>query len=150
MEKWAERIKTLLDAGKKSGLTQTGLAKACGIAQPTVSQWFNDNDSKPATVMIMADNMVSAARYLGTTAEWIITGKGAAQSQSQPARLDPERLATAIGTVDAVIARARLAPSPLSRAAAIAGLYAELNDGDATGNAAATVATILELLGNSK
>ena len=38
------------------GLNLQGLAKACGKSQPSVWQWFNDSDSKPATRMIMADN----------------------------------------------------------------------------------------------
>jgi transcriptional regulator with XRE-family HTH domain len=75
MEPWAKRIKELLDAGRSRGLTQSGLAKACGRQQPSLSQWFNDSESKQATKMIMGDNLLAAAKYLGTTPEWIIYGK---------------------------------------------------------------------------
>lgn len=76
MEPWAQRIKQLLEAGRSKGLTQSGLAKACGRQQPSLSQWFNDSESKQATKMIMGDNLLAAAKYLGTTPDWIIYGKG--------------------------------------------------------------------------
>lgn len=75
MQDWAKRIKFKLDAGRPSGLSQLGLAKACKKSQPSINQWFNDADSKPATVMIMADNLMAAAKYLGTSPTWIMTGK---------------------------------------------------------------------------
>lgn len=75
MQDWAKRIKSRLDAGKADGLSQVGLAKACKKSQPSINQWFNDADSKPATVMIMADNLMAAAKYLGTSPTWIMTGK---------------------------------------------------------------------------
>lgn len=86
MEIWAQRIKQLLDEGRSRGLTQTGLARACGRSQPSLSQWFNDSESKPSTQMIMGDNLVAAARYLGTTPEWIMTGE-TSRATSQPVRL---------------------------------------------------------------
>lgn len=86
MEPWAQRIKKLLDEGRSRGLTQTGLARACGRSQPSLSQWFNDSESKASTQMIMGDNLVAAARYLGTTPEWIITGDDSRRG-SQPVRL---------------------------------------------------------------
>lgn len=104
MEKWAERIKQLLDAGKPR-LTQLGLAKACGRSQPSISQWFNDSDSKPATTMIMGDNLVAAAEYLGTTPEWIMTGKGPAGRVSQSGRLDPVNVSITITALLVVLRR---------------------------------------------
>lgn len=88
MEPWAQRIKQLLEAGRPNGLTQSGLAKACGRQQPSLSQWFNDSESKQATKMIMGDNLLAAAKYLGTTPEWIIYGKGSpsARECDVPAR----------------------------------------------------------------
>lgn len=94
MSPWAARIKSLLDAGGERGLSDTALARACGIRQPSVWQWFNDTDGKQATKMISGDNLVAAAKYLGTTAEWIMTGRHAVVSQS--ARLDGKKIIDAI------------------------------------------------------
>ncbi len=92
MEMWAQRIKQLLDEGRHRGLTQTGLARACGRSQPSLSQWFNDSGSKASTQMILGDNLVAAAKYLGTTPEWIMTGEGA-RPTSQPVRLAVSNIA---------------------------------------------------------
>lgn len=95
MEPWAERIEAVLREGRARGLTKTGLAKACGKAQPSISQWFNDNDSKPATQMIMADNLIAAARYLGVTPEWIMTGAdwfNRSAEASQPVRIEVSKI----------------------------------------------------------
>lgn len=101
MEKWAERIQEQLLA---KGLNLQGLAKACGKSQPSVWQWFNDSDSKPATRMIMADNAVAAARYLGTSVEYLMTGTGVA-SPSQSVGFDPGKLATSIAALRQVAKR---------------------------------------------
>lgn len=90
MEKWAERIKAAMDANPD--LDTPGLARACGVKPPSIYQWFNDTDSKPATKMIAGDNLVSAAKYVGLTAEEIMTG---VPSASQPQRLTGEMLASA-------------------------------------------------------
>lgn len=95
MEKWAERIQEQIAA---KGLNLQGLAKACGKSQPSVWQWFNDSESKPATKMIMADNAVAAARYLGTSVEYLMTGVGVA-SPSQSVGFDPTKLATSIAAL---------------------------------------------------
>lgn len=77
MEIWARRIKDLLDANPR--LTQRGLADACRVRQPSISQWFNTGESqKPATKMLSGDNLVAAARYLGSTPEYIMTGRSPA------------------------------------------------------------------------
>lgn len=124
MEKWAERIKKLLDEGRSRGLTQTGLAKACGMSQPSVSQWFNDNDSKPATAMIYGHNLLSAAKYLGTTPEWIMSGAGPAVA-SQPAGLDLSTLEVAIVSVKEAVRRAGLEMDAFVVAPMIAFAYRE-------------------------
>ncbi|UNK43439.1 helix-turn-helix domain-containing protein [Luteimonas sp. S4-F44] len=100
MQPWAKRIKEKLDAGKPHGLSQLGLAKACGKSQPSINQWFNDTDSKPATAMIMADNLMAAAKYLRVSPMWIMTGQS---DQSQPKRLN----------ADIIRAAARLAETSL-------------------------------------
>jgi transcriptional regulator with XRE-family HTH domain len=124
MEKWAERIKQRLDAGRARGLTQTGLAKACGVAQPSVSQWFNDNDTKPATKMILGDNLIAAARYLGVSPEWIVTGHGQSDA-SQSVGLDLRTLQTAIVSVKEALRRAELELDAYLAAPMIAFAYRE-------------------------
>ena len=98
MEAWAQRILDLLQKGRAEGRSQKALAQACGLSQPSVSQWFSDSGNKPATQMIMGDNLVAAARYLGTTPEYIMTGI-APDSSSHQMGLDPEILSAAIKLV---------------------------------------------------
>jgi transcriptional regulator with XRE-family HTH domain len=89
MEPWAHRIYARLT---KLGQTQAALAKACGISEPSISGWFG-KASRP-TRMIAGDNLVYAAKFLETTPEWIITGRGQADSampsHSQSMRLQWE------------------------------------------------------------
>ncbi|MGE8247305.1 MAG: helix-turn-helix domain-containing protein [Stenotrophomonas maltophilia] len=92
MEDWAKRIKSLLD---EKGLSQTDLARACGRSQPSLSQWFSDTASKPATKMIMGDNLLAAARFLGTTPEYILTGS-ASPGVSQSARPEFPKMSSAV------------------------------------------------------
>lgn len=119
MEPWAQRIKDLLDADAR--LSQTGLAAACGAKQPSISQWFNnDTSDKPPTKMLSGGNLVAAARYLGTTPEYIMTGRGA---QSHSVRINPETLATA-NTLLQKIAEIRRTPAiPDINAEALAVAY---------------------------
>lgn len=123
MEKWAERIQGRLIAGKARGLTQTGLARACGISQPSVSQWFNDS-AKPATKMILGDNLLAAAAYLGVSPEWIITGREAG-AISHTVGLDLRTLQTAIVSVKEALRRAGLELDAYVAAPLIAFAYRE-------------------------
>ncbi len=125
MQKWAERIKELLLSRRLEGLTQTGLARACGIAQPSVSQWFNDNDTKPATEMIRGDNLIAAARYLGTTPEWVITGKGP-RELSQTVGLHTHKLEVALISVRKAMKSFGLEWDAIDAAAVVSFAYREL------------------------
>lgn len=129
MEKWAERILRKMES--TPGLDKAGLARACGIKPPSVFQWFSDTDSKPATRMIAGDNLVAAARYLGMTADEIMTG-----AQSQPARLDADRLAMLIEAVESA-AEGVWKGEARSRALLVAALYM---DGQVTPETAAVAA----------
>lgn len=92
MEPWAKRIYSRMN---DLGRTQADLAKACGVKGASVSGWFGKG-SRPAK-MLTGENVVMAARFLGVTAEWIITGRGAPEavlpSQSQLVQLDPDKVA---------------------------------------------------------
>lgn len=91
MTEWGSRIKL---AVRRPGYTQAGLAKACKIAPPSVSDWITGE-----TKMIEGMNLVRAAAYLETSAEWIMTGRPDPKrpaASSQPARLDLETMAEAM------------------------------------------------------
>lgn len=91
---WSQRIAALL---AEQGKTAAGLARACDIKPGSVSGWFGGG--KP-TKMISGDNLVAAASYLGTTPEWIMTGRNPASgSESQPVSVDLEMLKSAIVSV---------------------------------------------------
>lgn len=90
MEKWAERIKAALDANPE--LDMPGLARATSTRPPSIHQWFNEQPSKPTTKMITGDNLVAAARYVGMSAEEIMTG---IKSPSQAGRPTGDMLASA-------------------------------------------------------
>lgn len=90
METWAERIhERMTAAGKKPA----DLARACGIKAGSVSGWFGQG--KP-TKMISGDNLVAAAGYLGTTAEYVMTGRGGLIGPSQSQRLDDANMAQGV------------------------------------------------------
>ena len=86
MSDWGNRIKSAL---QKPGLSQAGLARACKVSGPTVSDWVND-----VIQMLTGENLVAAAKYLGCSPDWLMTGHGSGQSQS--AGLDSDRLASSV------------------------------------------------------
>lgn len=101
MEAWASRLyERMVSAGKKPA----DLARACGIKPGSVSGWFGQG--KP-TKMISGNHLVVAAELLGTTAEYVMTGRRGAIGRgvepgtesdlvSQPARLEDENIAQGI------------------------------------------------------
>jgi hypothetical protein len=118
---WAQRISDLLAADPQK--TASGLARACGIKPGSVSGWFGGG--KP-TKMISGDNLISAAEYLGTTPEYIMTGRNPSQlSQSQPAELDLEMLKSAIVSVKEALRDIGLELEAFIAAPMIAYAYAE-------------------------
>lgn len=69
----AERISKAVEAASARGvvLTQSGLARACGISRASVHAWFHgDTDS------IDGKHLTTAAAYLGVNAHWLSTGSG--------------------------------------------------------------------------
>ena len=93
MEDWATRIYERMAA---AGKTQADIARACKIKPGSVSGWFGQG--KP-TKMISGDNLVATAQLLGTTAEYIMTGRitiGGRPQQSQPEGLDDATLAQGV------------------------------------------------------
>lgn len=65
----SDRINAALSVGK--GLTQAGLARACGISRASVNAWVNGK-----TDSIDGKYLTTAAAYLGVSAHWLSTGEG--------------------------------------------------------------------------
>ena len=65
----SDRIRAALPKG--SGLSQSGLAKACGISRASVNAWANGK-----TDSIDWKFLTTAASYLGVSAHWLSTGEG--------------------------------------------------------------------------
>lgn len=69
----SDRIRAAL--ANRSDLSQSGLAKACGISRASVNAWVNGK-----TDSIDGKYLTTAAAYLGVTAHWLSTGKGAMET----------------------------------------------------------------------
>lgn len=82
MEEWATRLYEVMTA---AGRTQAELARACGLKPGSVSGWFGQG--KP-TKMISGDNLVTAAAFLNTTAEYIMTGRGPRTGEAGPSHTE--------------------------------------------------------------
>lgn len=82
MRTLSERLTALLS--ETPDLTAAGLAKACGIRPPSVSDWLSGK-----TKSIRSEHLHAAARYLGVDAEWLATGKG---SRAPAEALAPDAL----------------------------------------------------------
>lgn len=65
--KWNDRLKAARDA---AGVTDTEIALACGVKNPSVNGWMTG-----ATKTIEGENLLKVCGFLKTTPEWIIFGK---------------------------------------------------------------------------
>lgn len=65
----AERLRLALN--NKPGAKQKDLAEYCGVAQPSVTDWFNGE-----TKNIIGIKLKLAAEFLGVNQVWLGTGKG--------------------------------------------------------------------------
>lgn len=94
----SDRIRAALANG--SDLSQSGLAKACGISRASVNAWVNGK-----TDSIDGKYLTTAAYYLGVSAHWLSTGEGPMLPGSRGPSL--------------AISAASLAPAPVPGAPAI-------------------------------
>lgn len=78
MSTLSERLESALKA--RPELSKAGLARACGISKPSVSNWFSGK-----TMSLDGGNLLKAAAYLGVKAEWLATGKGRMEPPEVPA-----------------------------------------------------------------
>lgn len=72
-------------------VSQAALARACGIKQPSVSDWLSGR-----TKRLEGANLLAAARLLNVAPDWLSTGRGSmrpAVGLSQLGRPDPAILA---------------------------------------------------------
>jgi transcriptional regulator with XRE-family HTH domain len=65
----AERLKNAMAGPPK--ITGMALAKACGVSQPSVSDWLNGT-----TRSLDGVNLVTAAEFLQVSPKWLATGLG--------------------------------------------------------------------------
>lgn len=87
---WGDRIR---EQRKRLGISQTELAAACGIKQPSVSAWESGD-----SLMIDGVNLVAVARKLRVTPEWVMTGRDPSPA-SHSLELDLDMLKSAIVAV---------------------------------------------------
>lgn len=161
MNTLAERIKAAM-AGPPV-VTQAELARACNVKPPSVADWMSGR-----TKSIEGENLVNAAAKLGVSAKWLATGRGQMRvefsgsakaprelagalgipdSASQPARLDIEKLAAAIGAIDGALENLGLRWTPAAKAEVVDHLYTDVLN--RTSDPAEVVAAALRVIGKA-
>lgn len=65
----SERIRSALSSDPS--LSQAGLARACSVKQPSVSDWLSGR-----TKQLGGSNLLKAAKYLNVRPEWLADGVG--------------------------------------------------------------------------
>lgn len=65
------RERLAIALAKKRGGSQTALAKACGVSQPSVHDWFSGE-----TKTLRSESLLKAAKYLDVRIEWLQYGNG--------------------------------------------------------------------------
>lgn len=74
-KKWWDRLNYVFSL---SGMNQSRLAEAVGVAYPTVHDWLHGN-----VKMIAGDNLVRVCQVLRINPLWLITGQGLALVQNR-------------------------------------------------------------------
>ena len=69
MKTLRERVRAALNGPPKK--SQAALARACGIAPPSVNDWLSGK-----TQSIEGENLLNAAAFLGVNPTWLASGKG--------------------------------------------------------------------------
>lgn len=79
MSTLAERFAQALEHAKLASplKSKSGLAKACDVRPSTVTSWFNGE-----TQVVGAERAIRAAKYLGVSTTWLISGNGEMLSRS--------------------------------------------------------------------
>jgi len=80
MSTLAERLAAALAADPSK--SKAGLARACAVSKPAVTGWFQGGG-------LDGVNLIPAAKYLGVTPEWLVTGRGQMTPSITETRLTP-------------------------------------------------------------
>ncbi|MEK8025022.1 helix-turn-helix domain-containing protein [Pseudaquabacterium rugosum] len=100
---------------RPGGGLQADLARYCGVARPSVSDWFRGE-----TKTLKAATLILAAEYLGVRPRWLLDGVGPMRDQGAPAA--PAPTAPTLGEALEVLGIALAAAPPDMREAAAANL----------------------------
>ncbi|MEH6435802.1 XRE family transcriptional regulator [Massilia sp. DD77] len=73
----SERMKIAMQA---AGVSQVELARACGVAPPSVHGWLSGKSK-----FLRGENLLQAARVLKVNQDWLATGKGGMALEEAPA-----------------------------------------------------------------
>ena len=96
-------------------LTQSGMARACGISRASVNAWVSGK-----TESIDGKYLTTAASYLGVSPHWLATGEGAMQADagSAPVAIAPSQPPALSQALEVVVAA--LAKVPVDNRKAVA------------------------------
>ena len=96
-------------------LTQSGMARACGISRASVNAWVSGK-----TESIDGKYLTTAASYLGVSPHWLATGEGAMQADagSAPVAIAPSQPPALSQALEVVVAA--LAKVPMDSRKAVA------------------------------
>lgn len=139
MAEWGERIRDRL---QELGMSNAALARAVGIASPSVHAWVSGNSST-----ITGENLLNAARTLGVSPYWIMFGEAPRAGDlatSQSGRPDRARLLSALTIVEEVLAELRMTFDAKRRADLVMGCYIALEAGHQAEIAKSLVGSLLE------
>jgi transcriptional regulator with XRE-family HTH domain len=75
--RWNDRLRAARDA---AGVTDTDIARACGVKNPSVNGWMTG-----ATKTIEGENLLKVCAFLQTSPEWIVFGKKEDEPKVKPA-----------------------------------------------------------------
>lgn len=134
-----------------AGRNETEVGKESGVGQDWLNRIMKPG-SKTAIRAPGLPKLEKLARYFGIPL-WrlLYDGPEFPGNFSQSVRLDVEKMATAMGTVDAIIARSGLEVSPLTKAAVLIKTYEAIDDAPMTPKKAVDMAAMaLELLRGSE
>lgn len=137
----------LREERQAAGLSMQALADAAGVTKQAIAQIERGNTSRPE-----ARTLEPIARKLGLRLRWLLDETGTKRSSdpeepaSQAVGIDIPKLSSAIETIEAAEAKARMRLSPIKRAKLIALVYTELSGAvtDANETASMALAAILK------
>lgn len=98
MSTLADRLRAALRG--KTGATQAGLARHCGVKPPSVSDWLRGE-----TAELKAASLLMAAEYLEVRPRWLLDGTGPMRAQGPQGDPPPPTLEACLRRLGAELAR---------------------------------------------